>query len=121
MSAQKFVMVKLKTTPFAGSFVVGELVGKDKGMLKLRNTAQIHYLISQEQEGTITVRPTFLVNWVESEGTWELSEYEVLAWRYLDKSEEAMKGYEAQMSRFRVEKAGLAIPPAQPEQASPLV
>lgn len=121
MTSDKYVLMKLKTTSFAGSFVIGEFLGKDKTNFKIRNSAMVHYLVSQDKEGSIMVRPTFLVNTFESEGTWDVNEYEISSWRYVDTSEQTYQLYDQAISRFRVEKAGLRLPPAAQEPSSPLV
>lgn len=121
MKTEGYILIKLKTSPFVASFIIGHYEGREKGALKVKSCATIHYLVSQEEGGKVSVRPSFLVNSLESEGTWEISEYEILSWRFVDETDGTFKLYEETMSRYRVEKAGLALPPQTQEPASPMV
>jgi hypothetical protein len=108
---EKYVLLKLKTSPFAGTTIMGKLIGRDKNITRIQEACVIHYFVSQEAPNSVVLKPSFMVNPIESEGVWEFSDYDITAFRHVDPKEQTFKLYDETMTRFRVEKAGLALPP----------
>lgn len=112
MTSEKYILLKMKVTPFAGTMIMGVLVGRDKNYTKVKDCCIIHSFASQDNFGNVTVKPTFMVGPIESEGIWEISDYEIVSHRLVDTKEQTFKLYDDTMTRFRAEKAGLALPKA---------
>lgn len=123
MEAGQMVLLKLRVSAFAGTRILGALVSIEGDKIKLKDCCAIHDFIHQNRDGSVTIRPTYMVNNIESEGTWtyHLKE-DVSALRLVDETEEMLKLYDDTFARYKAEKAGLSLPQnLRPSQPTPRV
>jgi len=99
-----YALLKLKISSFAGSLVMGQLVKRERNVTFLRHCCLIHNIITKDEIGNVTLAAIHQTSFIESEGTWEISDYEIQAFRMVEANEPLMAQYVANMENYRKDK-----------------
>lgn len=111
MEAGQMVLLKMKYSPFAGTRILGILVSATGEKVRVKDCCIIHDFIHQGRDGTVNIRPTYIVNDQEAEGTWEYTLGEdTIGHRVVADNEEMLKLYDDTFQKYRAEKVGLTLP-----------
>lgn len=111
MEAGKLALLKMKASPFAGTRILGQVVSRGNGLITMRDCCMIHDFVHQDRTGEVSIRPVYMMNNIESEGTWVINEErEVAAIREVRDGEDMLKLYDDTFARYKANKAGIALP-----------
>jgi hypothetical protein len=97
-------LVKMKISSFAGTLVMGQLVKREKNMVHLRNCCLIHNIITKDEIGNVTLAAIHQTSFIETEGVWEISEFEIVSFRLVENNEPLMSQYVANLENYRKDK-----------------
>jgi hypothetical protein len=109
MKAGEVVILRMKSSSFAGTQMIGRLVSVTAARVCIKETAICHEIIQQDNQGNVALRPAYFISPIHTDGTWEFDRTggEIVGMREVSEDDKAMKLYEEAITRWKVEKAGL--------------
>lgn len=92
---------------FISTSYLGEVVSRKGGKVVLKNTCVVYEVPGQNRQGGLTIATQYYTHSQITNGNWTIKEEDILCEREVSSDDEFLKGYEAALEGFRMDKINL--------------